>query len=401
MNPNTGTCPIFRSKRDAEINKAIYRRVPVLIREGDSEVNPWGISFLRMLDMANDSGLFRTREELEGDGWVLDGNDFRRGEETYLPLYEAKMVHHFDHRFGTYEGQTDSQANQGKLPELDDAQHSDPDHISLPWYWVPRAEVEQRLCDRWDRGWLLGWRDICRNTDTRTVIPSLVPRVGIGHTFPLALPVVDDWSLGAALYANLTTYALDYIARQKIGGTHVTYGLIKQFPVFSPEVYRHPLGWGPEIPAYDWLLPRILELTYTAWDLEPFARDCGYDGPPFRWDAGRRFLLRCELDAAFFHLYGLNRDDSAYILDTFPVVRKRDEAQHGEYRTARVILEVYDRMAEATCGAVPYAALLDPPPADPRVAHPPRDAGHADISSCNRAAGSRKRLLTPVDFSAS
>ena len=145
MNPNTGTCPIFRSKRDAEINKAIYRRVPVLIREETPEQNPWGISFLRMLDMANDSGLFRTREQLEADGWSLEGNIFRQRDRTYLPLYEAKMVHHFDHRFGTYDGQTDSQANQGKLPELDESQHADPDRVTLPWYWVPADEVEDRL----------------------------------------------------------------------------------------------------------------------------------------------------------------------------------------------------------------------------------------------------------------
>jgi hypothetical protein len=176
----------------------------------------------------------------------------------------------------------------------------------------------------------------------------------------------------AALYANFTAFAFDYIARQKIGGTHLTYGLLKQLPVFAPEVYRQPLSWCLGGAGSDWLLPRTLELTYTAWDLEPFARDCGYDGPPFRWDAARRFLLRCELDAAFFHLYGISRDDTAYILDTFPIVRKRDEAQHGEYRTARVILEIYDRMADAARTGVPYATLLDPPPADPRVAHPER-----------------------------
>ena len=123
---------------------------------------------------------------------------------------------------------------------------------------------------------------------------------------------------------------------------------------------------------HDWIVPYVLELTFTAIDLEPFAQDCGWAGPPFRWDEDRRFLLRSELDAAFFHLYGLGRDDAAYVLDTFPVVRKRDEAQHGEYRTARVILEVYDRMADAARTGVPYATLLDPPPADPRVAHPER-----------------------------
>lgn len=120
----------------------------------------------------------------------------------------------------------------------------------------------------------------------------------------------------------------------------------------------------------DWLLPRVLELTYTAWDLEAFARDVGYGGPPFQWDPERRFLLRCELGAAFFHLYGLSRDDTDYVMDTFAIVRKNDEKAHGEHRTKRVILEIYDAMAEAARAGRPYQTRVDPPPADPRVAHP-------------------------------
>ena len=77
-----------------------------------------------------------------------------------LPLYEAKMVHQFDHRFGTYEGQSQAQANQGKLPELDDVAHADPGRLTLPRYWVHQDEVAERLDDLWDRRWLLGWRDI-------------------------------------------------------------------------------------------------------------------------------------------------------------------------------------------------------------------------------------------------
>jgi hypothetical protein len=284
------------------------------------------------------------------------------------------MLHHFDHRLGTYEGQTESQANQGTLPPVTDAQHADPHFLTLPWYWVPEAEVTTRLRDRWDRGWLLGWRDICRNTDQRTVIASLLPRAGVGHTFPIMIPSSEAPAAIAALYANLNSFAFDYLARQKIGGTHLSYGLLKQLPVLPPIASVSHAAWAPGQTLRGWLLPRVLELTYTAWDLLPIARDCGHDGPPFRWDAGRRFSLRCELDAAFFHLYGLSRDDAAYILDTFPVVRRKDEDQHGEYRTQRVILEIYDRMAEAIHTGVPYQTLLDPPPADPRVAHLPRGA---------------------------
>jgi hypothetical protein len=181
------------------------------------------------------------------------------------------------------------------------------------------------------------------------------------------------------LTANLSSFVFDFIARQKIGGTHLTYLYLKQLPVLPPGVYEQACPWAGSTPdkasrssVVDyaaWLLPRVLELTYTAWDLQPFARDCGYDGPPFRWDPERRFLLRCELDAAFFHLYGISRDDAAYILDTFPIVRRKDEERFGEYRTQRVILEIYDALAESARTGQPYRTRLDPPPADPRLAH--------------------------------
>ncbi len=104
------------------------------------------------------------------------------------------------------------------------------------------------------------------------------------------------------------------------------------------------------------------------------ARDCGHDGPPFRWDAARRFLLRCELIAAFFHLYGLGPDDTAHVLDTFPVVRKRDEAAHGSDRTAHTILDLHSRLTAATASSTPDVSPLHPTPANPGPTHPDRPA---------------------------
>ena len=371
LNPNTRTCPTFRSRRDADINLAIYRRAGVLWREDAEDGNPWGLRFMRMLDMANDSGLFQSRADMEGTGHRLMGTRFEGPSGTFLPLIEAKMIHHFDHRFGTYEGQTQAGANQGKLPELDATAHADADRHALPDYWVAEAEVTKRLAERWERKWLLGWRDICRSTDQRTVIASLIPRATTGDTFLLAMPSVEP--LGAAcFYANLCSFIFDYSARQKVGGTHLKYHTFKQLPALAPSIYASPPPWRVGSSYIEYLIPLVLELTYTSWDLEPFAKDVGYDGPPFLWDPARRFLLRAEIDATFFHLYGLSRDDTAYIMDTFPIVKKNDEKAHGEYRTRRVILEIYDAMAEAARTGVPYATRLDPPPADPRVAHPPR-----------------------------
>ncbi|MCP4658341.1 MAG: N-6 DNA methylase, partial [bacterium] len=371
LNPNTRTCPIFRSRRDAEITKAVYRRVPVLIKEGSPEENPWGLSFLRMLDMANDSGMFCTHDQLSAAGWTLRGNVFRKDEQTYYPLYEAKMVHHFTHRFGDYHDRPkDSESTA--LPDVPASRLAGPSYVPEPRYWVPAAEVEDRLSGRWDRGWLLGWRDICRSTDERTVIAAAMPRVGVGHTTPIMIPGAAQ-DLVAVLLSNLSSFVFDYIARQKIGGTHLTYGFLKQLPLLVPSDYSVPVEWHPPEQLRTWIRSRVLDLSYTTWDLKPFAEHCGYDGPPFRWDEDRRFLLRCELDAAFFHLYGIERDDVDYIMETFPIVKKRDVKKHGDYRTKRMILNIYDAMQRAIETAEPYQTLLDPPPADPRVAHPPRE----------------------------
>jgi hypothetical protein len=367
VNPNTGTFPTFLARRDADINLAMYRRAGVLWRESDASLgNPWGIRFMAMLHMANDSNLFRTRSELEADGGRLVGNRFVGGAGENLPLIEAKMVHLFEHRYATYDGATQANLNKGTLPETTESQRRDPLFDNLPQYWVAKTEVDLRLQARWDRLWLLGWRDITNAHNERTIIASLIPCTAVGHTMPLLMPDAEP-PLIACLYANLCSLALDYAARQKVGSTHLTYGYLKQLPVLAPAAYAAVAPWQPETTLRSWLLPRVLELTYTAWDLEPFARDVGYHGPPFRWDPERRFQLRCELDAVFFHLYGLSHDDTGFVLDTFPIVRRKDEEKcNGDYRTKRVILEIYDAMEEAVRTGQPYRTRLDPSPGAPR-----------------------------------
>lgn len=371
LNPNTRTCPTFRSRRDADINLALYRRAGVFVRDGSAAGNPWNLQVrTRLWHMAEDAEHFRSPRELEAAGWQREGNRYERAGKRMSPLVEAKMVHHYDHRYGDYADKP-SHSESTSLPDVPLERLENAWYAPLSRYVVDTAEVLARLRDHWDRGWLLGWRDICRSFDERTVIASIIPRAASGDTFMLAMPAVDP-PLIACLYGNLCSFALDYAARQKVGGTHLKYHTFKQLPVLPPTVYPASAAWYHGRSALDFVLPRVLELTYTAWDLEPFAKDVGCDGPPFRWDPARRFLLRCELDAAFFHLYGLSRADTDYILDTFPIVRRDDEKAHGEFRTKRVILEGYDAMADAARTGAPYLTRVDPPPADPRVAHPPR-----------------------------
>uniref|UniRef100_A0A7V2F6G7 site-specific DNA-methyltransferase (adenine-specific) n=1 Tax=Rhodothermus marinus TaxID=29549 RepID=A0A7V2F6G7_RHOMR len=388
LNPNTRTAPIFRSRRDAELTKHIYRRVPVLVEEAKGETgNPWGVRFLAMFHMANDSHLFRARAELEAEGFRLDGNVFVRGAERYLPLYEAKMVHQFDHRFGDYAMQPEG-SESTQLPEVPLERLADPNYRVLPRYWVPEEEVEERLQTKgWDRGWLLGWRDITNTTNERTVIAAVIPRVGVGNNYPL---IITKSAVSSYIGVVLSCVALDFVARQKVGGTHLNFFIFEQLPVLPPSAFEQPLPfpWEREpspLPprsrpptVADFVRPRVLELTYTAWDLQPFAEDLGYDGPPFRYDPERRFWLRAELDALFFLLYlgtpeewekeaspelralfPTPREAVAYILDQFPIVRRKDEERYGEYRTKRIILEIYDAMAEARRTGHPWRSTLN------------------------------------------
>lgn len=361
LNPNTRTCPVFRSKRDAELTKAIYRRVPILIREGTPEENPWGIRFFAMFHMTNDSGLFHTQAQLMEDGWQLQGNYFVRGGDTeYLPLYEAKMLHHFDHRWATYDGLD--------IRDMTNIEKGDPSCLALPRYWVRQEDVNGRLNN--DQGWLVGFRDITNSTNERTGIFTVLPSVAFGNNAPLILLGSEHQQEGLLLATSLSSFAFDFAARFSVGGTHMNFFILKQLPVLPPGIYRQPCHYASSNTHLTWLLPRTIELTYIAYDLRPFAQECGYHGPPFRWNEERRFLLRCELDAAYFHLYGITRDDVDYIMDTFPIVKRKDETAHGEYRTKRVILEMYDEMAEAMQSGTPYQTRLDPPPAHPDAAHP-------------------------------
>ena len=402
LNPNTHTCPILRSRRDAELTKAIYRRVPVLIREtqgGRPEENPWGIRFSTMFHMSNDSHLFRTREQLEADGWRLEGNIFRNNGEEYSPLYEAKMCQIYNHRAADVVISANAIHRQAQPEEILESELARPNRLAIPHFWVKEKECVAAIPLGFTRpGWLIGFTNVTSPTNARTFNPTVIPFAAIGNSMPIILMQKQD-DISAFLYSQACSFAFDFVVRQKIGGVNLNFFIVSQLPALLPIV---KIPFGERFAQY-----RVLELTYTAWDLEPFAKDCGWSGPPFRWDEERRFLLRCELDAAFFHLYlratpdgqwkparkadGAVQCETAeelaaltrhlptprhavdYIMDTFPIVKRKDEEKHGEYRTKRVILEIYDEMADAMRTGNQYKTRLDPPPADPRCCHPTRE----------------------------
>lgn len=462
-------------------------------QESGGDLNPWGITFQTMFHMSNDSGLFRTPAQMEGNSWQRDGMDWVRevatGIERRVPLNEAKMIHHFDHRWATYGGGASDDEEGARDCTL--AEKQNPDFEPSPRYWVPEDEVALRAARvpsalksavRQGRGeggkgrrkadadaqeggratalkafvtwlagaypdiegrpareadifrllgraqdyrvalkasperflldpktlaaganmqretpltaddlaliadgpkdalalaemlvaakqprWLMGWRDITNATNERTVIASVFPKVGTNHKVPLFY-LSSHPRIAAAFLANLTTLPFDYVARQKIGGTSLTYFYLKQFPVLPPSAFS--------LQDLDLVHSHVLELIYTSGAMKPWAEDLGYSGQPFAWDADRRARLRAELDVFFARKYGLTDEELCYVLDpakvkgadypseTFRVLKEKETRLYGEYRTERLVLDAW-KQTEAGAAPVSLPASITPPsPAD-------------------------------------
>lgn len=360
FNPNTLTCPVFRTQMDYSLTKEIYRRVPIL-KDERNRADPWKVQLSGMFHMSNDSELFHAKAARDS-----------------TPLYEAKLFWHYDHRFASYDLKGKMRGKGGRgLPSLPLEFHQDPKYSITPQYWIANSEVDQRVPEFWTKQWLLAYRRITSAKLERTTVFSILPRSGVGDSATvLFLRDIAPERLVCCLLANANSLGFDYLARQKVSGTVMNHYFMWQLPVLPPNAYT---------PAdIDFIVPRVVELVYTAYDLRPFAEDMGYHVEPFRWDEVRRAQVRAELDAYYARLYGLSRDELRYILDpqdvygqdfpgeTFRVLKEKELKQLGEFRTARLILDTYDEMQRAMQSGVPYQTRLDPPAADPRCCHPPQ-----------------------------
>jgi hypothetical protein len=353
INPNTRTAPLFFNRRDADITKEIYRRNSVLVTDSDPDGNQWGVYYLRLVHYDDHAGLLIDKPTT---------GDLER-------VYESKMIHQFEHRWADWK---DSPLPVGKATtkDLPDSFRESESYRSVPRYWMESSDFKS-IIDKYQYGlkWLMGYRDVARSSDIRTLIAAALPYGPASVNVPvLGIKSASD---GVVLLAAFNSFVLDFVARQSVGGMHVTFGIVKQLPLPAPETMSAKAGWS-ELSVISWLAPRVLELTYTAVDLRGFGEDLGYAGRPFIWDSSRREVIRAEIDAAMFCLYGIDREDIAYIMDTFPIVRRKDEAAYGEFRTKRLILERYDALAQAVATGTEYQTALQPPPADPMCAHHPK-----------------------------
>ncbi len=348
VNPNTGAAPIFRTQRDADITTAIYRRQPVFVdRRPEAQGLPakkvWPVRYVRMFDMTNDSNLFMTRAELEQQGWYpVAGNRWKKGEEAAVPLYVGRMIHQYDHRSAHVTVNDENLHNAALSNTLSETEKADPNRFPTPQYWVSSDSVPEPL--RFP--WAIGFRDIARSTDIRTMISSCIPGTACGNKVPMLLPNEKDGNgyhqFAPLLIANLNSICFDFVTRQKIQSTSLNWYIVEQLPLIIPEQFEAKIG---KTKIADFVRDEVLRLSYTAWDLQPFAKDLGYDGPPFVWDEDDRRHRKARLDALFFRLYGLGKEDAAYILDTFPIVREKDKALFGRYLTKDLILAYMNALA--------------------------------------------------------
>lgn len=358
VNPNTGTAPIFRTRRDATITKQVYEALPVLVdRSTKKLVQSYPVKYFNMFHMTNDSHLFVTRAELDKDSYPIGGNRWKRGEIEFAPLCEGKMVQMYDHRAANVVVNLKN-LNRPAAPEAaTPSQHLDPTWVPEPQFWVSSNNIP------WmdSVGWALAFKDVTASTNARTMIAALIPRSGVGNTLPLIVAEEDEKSyreMAPLLAGNFNAIPFDFVARQKVQGQHLNWFIVEQLPVVPSDSYGRKFGAKSiaEIVKAD-----VLALTYTANDMAPFARDMGYAGKPFAWDEADRARRRARLDALYFMLYfpsgtkaeiEVLRETAQYIFSTFPIVEREDFAAHGRYLSRDLCLAYINALAAGDPDAV-------------------------------------------------
>ena len=349
-----------------------------------------------LFHMTNDSHLFRTREELEEQegAWPIGDNRFDSSAGVWVPLYEGKMVQAFDHRAASIVIKRENLHRPAQPEPAMPEQHGDPNWLPRPQYWVAATECGWEA----ESGWVLGFKEVTAPTNVRTFIAALLPAVGFGNKVPILRPETvvgraasgndesariwddarsarrsdpspsDDSQASITrmhperrewlLVGNLNATVFDFVTRQKVQGQTLNLFIVEQLPVVPPERYER-VCFGPKTAA-EIVREAVLELTYTANDMAPFARDIGYVDeagavkPPFRWDEERRLRLRAKLDAVFFHLYGVtDRDDVRHVYSTFPIVERQETSEYGRFRSRDLCLAYLNALSAGRPDAEP------------------------------------------------
>lgn len=369
LNPNTKLCPVFRTSIDAQITAKIYRNAPILINKNTGE-NTWGIRFMMMFNMATASSLFRTRKQLDDMGGLLDDNIYKAEKEEYVPLYEGKMFWLYNHHYAEFPNEYVVNQRPNAIDNTTEEKLKNKNSSIEPWYWVSKEAVNKRLIDKdrkgnviwkWQHSYYIAFRDVTNSSTSRTCVATVMPSgMAAGHNAPLVFTsrsVIPSMCFAAML----SSIVYDYVARQKVGGSHMNLFIVEQQPTLTPDQIPSAMQWQ--------IVKRVAELCYFNHDMDGWASELWEEmseeqrselpqlgnQQPWIYNPERRAILQAELDAIFAHLYGLNTEDLRYILDpedvcgkgcineTFRVLKDNELRQYGEYRTKRLVLEAWNK----------------------------------------------------------
>jgi len=353
LNPNTLNCPIFKTKKDKEITQLIYQSTSILI-DKKKKYNPWGIKYHTMIHMANDSHLFaeNTKEKLESLGFILGKDGIFRGEnDIYLPLYEAKYINVYDHRFGTFKGTPPESRFKGRAqPHApSDDNKKDINYEIEARYWIRKKDFESKFNINWNKGWIFAFRNITRSTtDTRSTMGTLVPFFPLGHSASAISFEGDNITQRAILFASLfSSFTFDYILRQKLGGTNFSLFILEQLTFPTPETMtRSKINYNGISEKLDsFLIKRALKLVVTSSSLKCILDELNMEEDPTIWDNLERKRIICEIDAAIAHIYGLSRNNYEHIFTEFRIQRNKDIEEFGVFLTRELCLGFFDKMS--------------------------------------------------------
>jgi hypothetical protein len=344
INPNTKTVPTFRNIRDKELTIGIHSQFPVLVNLEEG-TNPWGITYYQMFHMTNDSDVFEdnTLDELESQGYQLNSSaEFVSnsasgdGDVEYLPLYEGKHFHQYDHRLNTYDH---SQGDDDpEIRNVTTQEKSDLDFEPLPEHWVAIDEFEDEVEDQpWNQDWVFAFRDIAdATTNYRTSIGTIIPFIPFGNTASLLL-FEEESAEKASLFTSIfNSFTFDFALRQSIGGTHVNKYILEQLPMPEPGSigeYCVTEGGSGYSSLENYLTERVAKLTWTSHSIDEFGAEFDTISGPVNWKNIDRLTLQAEIDAAVAKLFDINKDDYEYILNSYEILKEREQSEYGEYRT--------------------------------------------------------------------
>ena len=294
FSPNTGQPLLTRRRSDLEVLRRIYSRSDVCwrLQSNSGRARAW-VS----MTSASFSEFCRRETDLR-DASQLPDLQLRIGDTIYSPLLEAKLIEQYDFSYATYAGISEAEVAAVKSSR-DNPCGREFLALPKPRYWADKRVVDDFLIPKnGKRGWCFGYRDVT-NVNNERDIDTVLP--AIGFLQPLNGISCLNARTAAVVLASVNSLVSDFVARSRFTGRHLNVTTFSQLPI-------------PKSIDEEFVVSRVVELTYTGNGLKDFAEECGYSGRPFPWNSGRRQLLKHELDAAFAHFYGLTADDLAHVL---------------------------------------------------------------------------------------